>query len=1053
MTIRKLLFGSLRRQLILGVAAVHAVMMTVFVTDLAMRQRESLKDNQREEAQVLARTLALSASSWMLSRDFAGMQELVALDARDSSVRFAMLVNRQGQVVAHSVRGQVGLYIDDVDRLQSAPQTGLILMDQGDHLVDVAAPIMAGNKLIGWARVGVSQDRHRQQLAAVTRDGLIYTAMAILIGVVLAMLMSHRLTRRLQTITDTAAAVSAGKMDTRVPIRGDDEAAVVAQGFNDMLDTLARDEGQLKTIQADLAASRDRLELAMRGANDGLWDWDIQGGSVYFSPRWKAMLGYGETEIGSSFDEWEKRVHPLDLPGALAKVKGHLEGRDPAYEVIIRMRHKDGRWVWIQARGLCIRNESGQPVRMVGTHTDVSARLELERELSRYKRALDEHAIVSMTDAAGLIVEANERFCAISGYAEDELLGKSHRVLLSGQHPPEFYRDMWRTISSGHVWNGEICNRAKDGHHFWVLTTIVPFLGEDGRPERYFSIRADITVLKQVQQELHDEKEMALTTLASIGDGVVTTDAHARVTFLNPVAEKLTGWNNSEARGRFISDVMRLVNEETGDLAINPVERCRQEGRVVGMANHTVLVDRQGHERPIEDSAAPIWGSQGQLAGVVMVFHDVSDKHAMTRQMAWQLSHDMLTGLANRHEFERRLRSLLSAPPNGMQHAMLYLDLDQFKVVNETCGHQAGDELLKRLAALLGAHLRHADTLARLGGDEFGVLLVSCPMDKAEEIALKVRDLVRDFRFMWDDRGFEVGVSVGVTSVVPGTQGLADVMSAADMACYAAKEQGRNRVHVHKPDDADMAHRRQMVQAASGIRSALDEERFELYVQEIRPLHGQGSHYEVLLRMHDEDGQLLSPGVFIPAAERYGLMGEVDRWVIRNAFLAMERNESLELAINLSGLSLQDDGIVSFVSEQLKNIGIAAERVCFEITETAAISNLGRALNFVNEMKALGVRFALDDFGSGMSSFSYLKNLPVDYLKIDGAFVRDIVTDPIDRAFVEAINRIGQVMGKKTIAEYVENQDIMRELSYIGVTYAQGYGGAKPFPLKSLLAG
>lgn len=838
MTMKRWLSGSLRRQLILGVAGVHAVMMSFFVADLSLRQHEFLYLRQADEARILARALALSASTWMLARDLAGMQELVSLDGADKSIRYTMLVDRQGQVMAHSQADRVGLYLEDAPRLEVTDSRQGVTLYQDSSLVDVAYPVMASSRVIGWARVGVGPGANQARMSAVTRDGLLYTAAAILIGALLALWMARRLTARLQVIRDTAAAVSAGDTGARASLEGEDEAAVVARGFNTMLDALVQEEEALETVKAQMEANRERLDLALRGSNDGLWDWDLRAGTVYYSPRWKEMLGYEEAEVGSSLDEWEKRVHPADIARLQDDVNAHLGGQTRQFENLHRLRHKDGRWLWVLDRGIGQQDARGQVYRMVGTLTNITERVALEQELSRYKRALDQHAIVSMTDAAGTITFANDRFSAISGYAHDELLGQNHRILNSGTHGPEFFRTLWRTISSGHVWHGEICNRAKDGHYYWVLTTIVPFLGDEGRPERYFSIRADITALKRAEQALYDEKELAQTTLASIGDGVITTDADARITFLNPVAERLTGWSQDEARGRFVSDILRLVNEETGELAVNPVERCRTEGRVVGMTNSMVLVDRTGRERPIEDSAAPIWGKDGQLAGVVMVFHDVSDKHAMTRQMAWQLSHDMLTGLVNRGEFERKLQALLSAPPNGSSHAMLYLDLDQFKVVNETCGHQAGDELLKRLATLFQGQLRHADTLARLGGDEFGVLLTNCPLDSALEIASKVRDLVRDFRFMWDDRTFEVGVSVGLTAVQPGHQALADVMTAADMACYAAKEAGRNRVHVHDLDDADMAHRRQMLQAASGIRDALEEGRFQLYAQEIRPLQG-----------------------------------------------------------------------------------------------------------------------------------------------------------------------------------------------------------------------
>ncbi len=314
-----------------------------------------------------------------------------------------------------------------------------------------------------------------------------------------------------------------------------------------------------------------------------------------------------------------------------------------------------------------------------------------------------------------------------------------------------------------------------------------------------------------------------------------------------------------------------------------------------------------------------------------------------------------------------------------------------------------------------------------------------------------MRGLVRDFRFAWENREFEIGVSIGLAPIRGAGQTMVDVLAAADMACYAAKEKGRNRIHTHHPDDEDLNRRREELHAASRIRAALAANRFQLHAQEIRPLHGgKRGHYEVLLRMRDEAGKLVAPGLFIPAAERYGLMGEVDRWVVRESFRYLAEIPDIDLAINLSGLSLQDDGFAAFVQRETRARAIDPTRVCFEITETAAISNLGRALSFMGEMKDKGFRFALDDFGAGMSSFSYLKNLPVDYLKIDGAFVRDIVTDPIDRAFVEAINRIGQVMGKETIAEFVENDAILRELNYIGVNYAQGYGIAPPVPLDGL---
>lgn len=934
MTWRQFLFGSLRRQLVFGVAAVHAVMMSLFVWDLSLRQQGFLLDRQSEQSQTLADTLAVSAANGILARDSAGLQELVDAHGNYPGIAFVMLVDNGGRVLAHNEAGKRGLYLSDANSRRMLAANRAIILSREAALVDSAAPVTMNGKRLGWARVGLSAGMTRNRLDAVTRDGLVYTGAAILIGALLALWMGRRLTRKLHVIRNAAEAVRAGNHNARARLSGEDEAAVVARGFNAMLDTLAERERDLKLAQERLAASEERLDLALRGANDGIWDWDIANGRVFYSPRWKDMLGHAEDEIGDSLDEWKSRVHPDDLEAVTADVRAHLDGTAPAYRNVHRMRHKDGHWVWILDRGACHRDPAGKPVRMVGTHTDISERVALERAL-------------------------------------------------------------------------------------------------------------------------HEEKELAQVTLASIGDGVLTTDYEGRVTFLNPVAERLTGWSHGEALGRRIDEVMTLRREDTGETAANPVERClEEEGRVVDMANHTILVGRDGTELAIEDSAAPIRDREGKLAGVVMVFHDVTDKRVMTREMAWQLAHDGLTGLFNRREFEHRLGELLSqsevAAPD-QEHAMLYLDLDQFKIVNDTCGHLAGDELLKRLAQLMQTHVRNEDILARLGGDEFGLLLRGCPLNKAEEIAEKLRALVRDFKFAWEGREFEIGVSIGLAPIRGAGQTLVEVMAAADMACYAAKEKGRNRIHTHHPDDEDLNRRREELRAASGIRAALAANRFQLQAQEIRPLHGGGrGHYEVLLRMLDEEGGLLPPSLFIPAAERYGLMGEVDRWVVRESFRSLAEIPHIDLAINLSGLSLQDDGFAAFVQRELRSRAIDPSRVCFEITETAAISHLGRALSFMGEMKEKGFRFALDDFGTGMSSFSYLKNLPVDYLKIDGAFVRDIVTDPIDRAFVEAINRIGQVMGMETIAEFVEDDAILRELNYIGVNYAQGYGIARPIPLEEL---
>jgi diguanylate cyclase (GGDEF)-like protein len=441
--------------------------------------------------------------------------------------------------------------------------------------------------------------------------------------------------------------------------------------------------------------------------------------------------------------------------------------------------------------------------------------------------------------------------------------------------------------------------------------------------------------------------------------------------------------------------------------------------------------------------------------GAVLVFHDVTHAQKMALEMTYQATHDALTGLINRREFERRLEhALQTGKQDKKEHSLLYLDLDQFKVVNDTCGHTAGDELLKQLTAVLQAKLRSGDTLARLGGDEFGVLLESCPTGPALRIADLLRQTVHEFRFTWDSKIFPLGASIGLVTFSDGEETLSDILRMADAVCFLAKDNGRNRVQVYTAEDKSLAKRRGEMGWVGRIQKALEEQRFVLYTQKILQLSDNsetGEHYEVLLRMKDEDGILVPPMAFIPAAERYGLMPELDRWVIATSFAqyAGRHPDGSPLgtcSINLSGTSICDESLYEFLVEQFDLHKVPPAGICFEITETSAIANLIQANILIGKLKDLGCRLSLDDFGSGMSSFSYLKHLPVDYLKIDGGFIKDMINDPIDRAMVEAINNIGHVMKIETIAEFVENDSTLEALRGIGVDFAQGYGIERPRP-------
>jgi len=646
------------------------------------------------------------------------------------------------------------------------------------------------------------------------------------------------------------------------------------------------------------------------------------------------------------------------------------------------------------------------------------------------------------------------------GYSEQEL-GTTAMGFLALLHPDD--RDANRAATVAHLrynapFDVEFRCRCKSGEYRWFRARGRSVRNNSGWAVRMAGSVTDVTDRKLAEAQMYAEKERAQVTLASIADSVITTNVQGRVEYLNPIAEALTGWKLREARGLPLSTVCSMQDEATRQPIADPVARVLRDDATVRVTSNVVLLRRDGMEIAIDQSAAPIRDRLGTITGVVLVLHDVRREREFATQLSYQATHDTLTGLINRREFEHRLdRALASARDEGRHHAMMYLDLDQFKVVNDTCGHAAGDEFMRQISVVLQERLREGDTLARLGGDEFGVLLENCQIDNALRIAETLRQAIADFHFIVNQRTFAVGVSIGLVNMADGTLSLTEVLSAGDAACYMAKEKGRNRVQLYHPKDTELAMRHGEMEWVGRLQDALNAGRFVLYTQPIVPVGvGQKSTrmFELLVRMIDERGAIVPPMAFIPAAERYNLMSQVDRWVTRTALttMAARRSPSREpetCVINLSGASIGDERFLDFIRTELTRTSAPKGSVCFEVTETAAIANLAKATRFITELKTLGCLFSLDDFGSGMSSFGYLKHLPVDFLKIDGTFVRDMLSDPIDNAMVEAINQIGHVMGKRTIAEYVEHEGILERLREIGVDYAQGFGIAVPKPFDS----
>lgn len=555
---------------------------------------------------------------------------------------------------------------------------------------------------------------------------------------------------------------------------------------------------------------------------------------------------------------------------------------------------------------------------------------------------------------------------------------------------------------------------------------------------------------------LRAEQERARVILKSIGDAVIGIDVHGRVDYLNPAAEKLLDIDAASARQRPAKELMRVVDSVTGENNPEALDDAVRSQVSHSVTTRHLLVREDTSTVPVSMIGAPLRNGGSGGAGTVIVLRDMTKEIDYISRLAWQASHDTLTGLANRNEFESRLADALHASvESGEKHAVAMLDLDQFKIVNDTCGHAAGDELLRQLAECLQQNLHRDELVARLGGDEFAILLRSCPIDRAALISERLRAAVEEMSFSWQGSSFNISASIGLVQVNRASLSIDDVIRAADVACYLAKDKGRNRIQLHDPNDAELRSRFGEMVWVQRIHEAFEEGRFCLFAQPILGLKSEepGLHAEILIRMRDREGQLVAPGEFIAAAERYGLMPMLDRWVVQTAFktVAAAGNPFAMCAINLSGATFNDEDFVDFVREQFRTTGVPPDSICFEITETAAISNLAAADRFIRSLKALGCSFALDDFGAGMSSFTYLKNLPVDFIKIDGSFVKQMLDDSTDHAIVDLIARLGKVMGMRTIAEFVENDTMIGVLRRIGVDYAQGYGISKPKPIEEIV--
>lgn len=592
--------------------------------------------------------------------------------------------------------------------------------------------------------------------------------------------------------------------------------------------------------------------------------------------------------------------------------------------------------------------------------------------------------------------------------------------------------------------------RAKEAEPFGYI--LKPF------KERELYTTIDIALYKyRVDKKLKQQERLFSAILHSVNDGIIATDINLAILFMNPIAEDMTGWREAEARGKPAHTVLSLIDSRS----LSPVlsESQPMDGHPVFFRD-SVMKSQHGNSFIVDGSITKIHQAQNETEGYVLAFRDISELKRMSATIDYQASHDSLTGLSNREEFSLRLSELLEdLKRNGGRHTLIEMDVDRFKVVNDTCGSMAGDELLRQVSNFLQSLTQRHDISARLGGDEFAVILRDCSMEDSIHVAKRLQDAVQSHKFIWQKNLFPITLSIGIVPLTEEDEDIHEVLAAADDACYIAKEEGGNRINVFQRTAEKYVLRRGQMEWIGKINEAMEKNRFRLWFQNIEPLAPEGDppntrprpKAELLIRMDGSDGALIGPGAFIPSAERYGLMPALDRWVIDSAAKTWERlkrtnNPLIErvLTINLSGPTLLDESFIEYVVLTFRNYGALPESFCFEITETAAIQNLSYASRFMGKLKDQGFTFSLDDFGSGFSSFNYLKNLPVDYLKIDGSIVQNIDESLVNYTMVDAINSMGHVLGLKTVGEYARNEGVVDRLRRIGVDYAQGYALAEP---------